>query len=270
MVGKLYKYEILYYLQSLLPIQLLIPVMALLNRIIQIFETDTDGYDLIFGSSVSIFIIAILVCYVMNFVSAITRFYKNLFTAEGYLTMTLPVSETQHIFVKLTTAILFFGLTILNTLISVSIITSGEFLLELFKAIGYTVKLVCEQVGTVNMVFYIIEFILLVICSVASSLLLYYGCITIGQLAKKNRVAAAFGVYFIQYFITQVIATALTVSIRTMPKFYENIVEFFAVNLDVQGIIHVVFGASIVVSVALGAVYFLVSKYIMKNKLNLE
>ena len=122
MVKKLFKYEFMYYLKALLPYQIIIPITALVNRIIQLFETKTDIYNIIFGSSVFMFIASVIVSMVMAFVLAISRFYKNLFTSEGYLTLTLPVTATNHIFVKLTTAVTFVFATIINLIILLIII----------------------------------------------------------------------------------------------------------------------------------------------------
>ena len=47
-----------------------------------------------------------------------------------------------------------------------------------------------------NGLFYIIEVLLLILVAIICGYLLIYACISIGQLARKNKILAAVGVYF--------------------------------------------------------------------------
>ncbi len=269
MVKKLFKYEFMYYLKALLPYQIIIPITALLNRIIQLFETKTDIYGIVFGSSIFMFIASIVVSVIMAFVLAISRFYKNLFTSEGYLTMTLPVTENNHILVKLTTAVSFIFITVINILISLCIITSGDLLVEIIKAIDYLCKYLFNEVGF-NLVFYIIEILTLVILSIFTNLLLYYACITIGQLAKKNRVLMSFVTYFIYYIITQIIGTIFIVFTMIFSIQLESLAIWFFETFTPYQIVHMGLCAGIIFSSVIAVVYFFISKIIIRKKLNLE
>ena len=100
MVKKLIKHEFIAYSRSLLPIELALIGIAIVLRFIQFFENQTTGYSILFGSAIFAFCAAIVVCLVMTFIVAIQRYYKNLFKSEGYLTLTLPVTHSQHIFTK--------------------------------------------------------------------------------------------------------------------------------------------------------------------------
>ena len=84
MVKKLMKYELASYMRSLLPFQLILLGIALLHRFVQLFENDGDAYWTFFSSSTAIFIIACIVTLVATVALCIARFYKNMFTGEGY------------------------------------------------------------------------------------------------------------------------------------------------------------------------------------------
>ena len=60
-------------------------------------------------------------------VLGVIRFYKNLFTKEGYLTFTLPVTSTQHILVKSTTAVLVQIVSIIAIMLSFYVFTFPKF-----------------------------------------------------------------------------------------------------------------------------------------------
>ena len=185
MVGKLFKYEFLAFMRAVLPFQILMPSAALLLRIVQIFESDTAAYNTVFTSSLVMFIISIAVALVMTFATAITRYYKNLFTYEGYLSFTLPVTERAHILTKLSVSVLWIIISVFVIIASISIATMGEVFVELCKAVAYMTEYLFTH-GKWDFVFFIIEFVILAICLISTALLLFYGCITVGQLAKKN------------------------------------------------------------------------------------
>ena len=95
MVKKLFKHEIKAYLRIMIPVYVCLLAVALLGRVIQFFEADTFIYSFVNGSSIFVYVVAIIACFGFSSVFSIVRFYKNLFTDEGYLTFTLPVKISQ-------------------------------------------------------------------------------------------------------------------------------------------------------------------------------
>lgn len=268
MVKKLLKYEAQYYMRSMMPIALILLGMSIINRIIQIFESDSKTYDILFTSSSIILGIVCVTCIIMSVVFLISRFYKNLFTDEGYLTLVLPVTENKHIFGKLIAGVGNMIFAVILVVIAIMIATSGEMLVELFKAAKYIGNWIKGEVGTANYVFYIIELAVLILASLISGALLFYSCASLGQLAKKNRVAGAFGIYFIYYLITQVIGTALVIIFSTHPEILDPLAEWASKNPYTA--IHVILCAGILFCLVLGLIFFLITRHVLKNKLNLE
>ena len=157
-------------------------------------------------SSIIAFIVACVVSLVMTFVNIVTRFYKNLFTHEGYLSFTLPVTGAQHIFVKLITGMVSVACALLVVIVGICIATAGEMTVEIFKAVGYIINFVKPSFEG-HFWYYVIECIIAALVVLGMEILLFYACIAVGQLSKKNRVRAAIGVYFGYYFFTQIIGT---------------------------------------------------------------
>ncbi len=268
MVKKLYKHEIQAYLRVWIPMQIVLLGIALLGRLVQLFEADSAVYNIINISSIIAYVLAVVVAIGLTFVFSVVRFYKNLFTAEGYLSFTLPVTPTQHILTKLFTAMLFYAATIVTVLLSVCVITMGDVLGEVGKAIAYLWRVLGEELGT-HMAFYIVELTVLLAVLLMTTLLLYYGCMAVGQLSNKNRVLMAVVAYFVYYLITQVFGTIVIVIGFVVPEtwiaFFEN---WWIYNT--KEAFHWIFCGFIVWEGLLGTVFAFVTRHILRRRLNLE
>lgn len=270
MVKKLFKHELLSYMRLLIPVECVVLALAVFTRILQFFETESVVYSLILGSGTLMFILSLFVGSVACFWIAITRFYKNLFTGEGYLSFTLPVTPAQHLFVKLAVAMLMEIGVLLVAVLSVVIATSGDLLTELLKAVDYLLDQLFTVVSATHSVLYVVEFVLLLLLSRVSQYLVVYTCICIGQTFRKNRVLGAFGVYFGFTMISQIASTVLSVIITVL----ETTGALESINVYVEqhiyGFLHTVFISSGFFSLLFSAVLFFISHFIMNRKLNLE
>lgn len=270
MVGKLFKHEIKYYIRSLMFVEIILFAVALMTRIIQFLENDSIIYDIVFGSSVIMLVIITLAAIFLTVVMGVVRFYKNLFTHEGYLSFTLPVSPMQHLFVKLSTYMLFMVVTVLSILVALSIATFGDVLVELVKAGAFLFEYVGDRIGHLSLTMYAVEFILLLLVSVAQQMIIYYFCMSVGQLTGKNRIWLSLGVYFIIYIATQVFETILIViySILDSANALDGIIDY--IGNHIEGCAHFGLWFMIVFYALVSGVYFLVSHRIISRKLNLE
>ena len=269
MCNKLYKHEMLSYLRKWLPIEIIILCVALLGRFVQFFEADTTAYDVIFGITMFFYGTAIIVSFVITFVVCIKRFHNNLFTGEGYLTFTLPVTPVQHILIKACAAVTVMLSTIIIAVLSVFVLTAGEVAVEIFKAAAYLFKEFFEACNA-HSVLYIAEYLVLLILSLFSGMLLIYACIALGQTFNKNRIGWAVAIYFIYYFIGRIITTVLTtvlsVNYDSIP--FEKIARFIEKNTF--GSVHIFFGVNIIFTFIGCAIFYLITHFIIKKKLNLE
>lgn len=273
MVRKLFKHELKAYLRVLLIVWAGMLGVALLARGVQFFEQDSTVYDIVNGSSILAYVVGLLACMAFPFILAIVRFYRNLFTGEGYLTFTLPVTSFGHIWVKLAAGVVMQAATVLVMLLSAIIILSGDVLAEVFKAGDYLLTRIYTDIPElkIQLPLYFAEFLLLTVVSFAAELLLYYTCICVGQLTRKNRILTAVGVYFGYYFTCQILQTILTVLITFVPdmdKFLQPIFTF--ADKHPYGFFHLLLGGIIVLSAGLGVAFFAISHAIVSKKLNLE
>ena len=268
MVKKLIKYDFASYLRLLLPVQLILLGIAALNRLIQLFEdADSIAYQVVFTSSVVLYVIAIIVCLLLTTVVAVVRFYQGMYTGEGYLSHTLPVTPAQHILSKLLVSMLFELGSLLAVFLSFCIATLGELNIELFKAGGFLLGRF-YSVYQGNTILYIIEFIALILIGSVSGLLMLYFCISVGQLAHKKKVLAAFGVFFGLYLIGQIFGTIIVVTLAVNGNLVYDIAYW--ITLHMAAFLHLMLCGGIVFSAVMGAVYFFITRWIMSKKLNLS
>ncbi len=267
MVKKLFRHELHAYWRVLVPVWGLLMGVAVLGRLIQLFESETVGYNIVRGSTLAFYGAALLVALLFPFVFAVMRFHKNLFTGEGYLSLTLPVTNFHHILVKVGAGFCLQLTTIAVCLLSAAVIMLGDVLSEVFKAIGYLLPYVYHDLEWgMNLPLILLEGLLLLMVMYISEVLLYYACITVGQTSKKNRLLAAFGVYFGYYFVRQVLGTILVI-IGAFAD-WEPLLnwvdehEFLAANLGLCA--GIVFYCLVMVG------YFAVTHYVMRHRLNLE
>ena len=170
-----------------------------------ILETEKD-----LPESVSIFATIGLVLIVLSFFAFIImnallvyiRFYKHLFSDEGYLTFTLPVKRNQILASKLLSGGLATFFTAIITAINSAIIFLITFKKDFFyqgwkKDFDISVNRLIANHGIFNLVIESLEIVLIFILSIILITLFTYLCITIGAIiSKKAKLASAIGIYY--------------------------------------------------------------------------
>ena len=273
MVGKMIKYDFKSFLRLLLPVQLIVIGIAALNRIVQIFETDTSTYNTVFISSIVLLVIACVVAMVMSYVIGIVRFYQGLYSNEGYLSHSLPVTAAQHIWSKLIVSLLFECGTLLAIFLAVNVAALGEVGAEAYKAAGYLAKEFFAEVQF-NGALFLLEWLLAFLVAMASSLLMMYFCISIGQLVNRKKLLLAFGVLFGLYILGQILATILIIvgplllQNPGIEAFFQNLADWASEHRIVA--IHIGSLLVLLAQSVLAFVYFLVTERIMTKRLNLS
>lgn len=269
MVKKLYKHEFLAWLR-VLPIFFGVTLLtAAFHRVLQFFETNSVYYNIVHVSALVLYGVSVMVCIAAPVVFGIVRFYKNLFTGEGYLTLTLPVNTTTHLNVKVITSVVFSIASLVVCLLSACIITAGDVFTELWKAFLYLWNLIQPEM-TYHLIGYAAEFCVLLLIAMFSTSLLYNSCLCIGQLAKKNRILLAVGVYFIYYFITQIFSTIFVLAFTGlgMANLLDPYYKFVANHPRAS--VHIGLCGMIVLEALLALVFWCICRFILRKKLNLE
>ena len=268
MVRKLLKYDFLSYMKKMIPVWLAVIGIGISVRILYIFETDAVPFKVASGAFIFTLVTGCIAAVVLSVVFSIVRFYSNLYSNEGYLSMTLPVTPSQHIWSKIISGTCIILLTFVCILISLSAATAGELLIEIWKAIIYMIKELYKQIG-MHLVAFIAYVITVFVLFFANALQLFLTCLTIGQKAKRAKVGLAIGVFFIYYFAMQFIATSFIIIFTFVDiDFVEKLYEL--VHAHPIASLHIIGGCVIAWQIIYGTICFIITKHIMKKKLNLE
>lgn len=270
MVKKLIKHEFSALGRLMLPVLAAVLAIGIFTKIIFLFESDTTAYTIIEGSSYFLLVVAIIASFVLAVIFAVVRYYKNLFSCEGYLSFTLPVTAGQHLFVKALAAVTFQIATAIVAILTLLIALPGEVWAEVYTVVVEPLNELSLFINPVHFVFWAIEIILIFISSMIYNCFLYYTCITIGQTAKKNRIIFAVAVYFAYYIIMQILTTVVTVIISVAS--YTNIFEPIGLFIEVHPYLWahgLLIGLSIL-NCVLTLIAYLICHKIIRKKLNLE
>ncbi len=273
MVKKLFKHEFLAYGRVMSIVYTILLTIAVTTRVIFLFENDSTPYEIISTFSILTYAVSVFAALAFSFVMALVRFYKNLFTAEGYLSFTLPVTAAQHIIVKAVTAVCVDLVTLLAVLISACIVTAGEVFSQFWDGLTFAFAEIYKLIGA-HTILFSAEYLLLLIVALFVSTMLYYTCISIGQLSRKNRILAAVGAYFGYYILTQIVATAFLISfaLTAAGGHLDGLARWLAQQLSDHPLasIHIGIWIGILLESAFLLLEFVIVKKIITKKLNLE
>lgn len=266
MVRKLLKYDFMAFAKVMIPVEIGVLIIAAVYRFVALFESRSTSYQVFNASTIIILVVGMIVATAVCFIFSIVRFYKNLFTQEGYLSHTLPVSASAHIISKIIVAIVFDLITVITILLAASIAMSGDVFAEVLKAGAFLFGRLTDEIGAHAWLF-VIEGILLLAVIILKEHNVLYACVSIGQVAKKHKILLALGIYFGIYIVRQLIGTLL-VTLGLIGNFFAELENFLSNYPLLSG--HVFLITSIFVELVLTVIYFFITRYMIKNKLNLE
>lgn len=198
------------------------------------------------------------------------RYYKNMFTDEGYLTHTLPAKPWEILLSKV------INMSIWN-LISMAAVLVGMAGFMLFMlsfttpdiSFGELVRMVSKTLDSAVMrgwQMFAVLMILLFVISSFSGVMMIVGAVNIGQLVRKHRILGAIGAYFAIYTVIQTVGMVVMFPMILRTVFsLENMSEisFFEIYNPMYVSMLVVY------LIATIALYF-VSEYLLRKKLDLE
>lgn len=273
MLGKLIKNEwrafwkIPAFVNIFLAVFTLFGVLSLLTKIVESDNMIVNA--LIF----SVFLIYVISLFAISFIIALyiaMRFYKNMYTDEGYLMHTLPVTKKELIFSKLIVA---FAWTIITGIVMMASVFS--LILALFSATQTEITLAevwqeiapiftapeFSQVMGMSFPVFVVVFVITVIIGIFANILMVYTSVSFGQLFQKHKVIGSIVSYICIYSVLQIAN-----SIVTAPMMFSTTVSGEAPDGLIAPILYFGLGESIILCI----VYFLLTEWLMKKKLNLD
>ena len=251
MVGKLIKHE-LYSIGrvAIIPAGIMV-LLAILARIM--LATSSISLAIVI---LMFYIFSVMATVLIGYFFGIQSFYQSLFTGNGYLTLSLPVTADQLIWSKLISAITVMFASIIVSILSACIFFIGlpaETLEEIREDISLFGDILSEFVNVNSLL--IFEMILVVIISVPMSFLVFYAVMSVGQLfTVKNRKHIAILLYVGLIFGWSILRQLAFDPLLTLTT---------KVSVHLTMWLRIIFSAGVTVGC-----YFIV-RHIIKNKVNL-
>lgn len=252
MVRKLIKHE-LYSLFRIAVIPAIVMILlAVISRISLINYTGQGQVPIIL---IMFYVFAVMATLLVSYFIGISGFFKSLFTGNGYMTLSLPVTADQLIVSKLLSSIITMLCSIAVCALSTLIFMVGM-PAEVWQAVGEAVK----ELTSWNFVsgdrgLIIFECVFLVLVSIPTGFLFFYAMMAIAQLfTVKNRKGIAIALYIGVIFVWSILS----------PYVQDPIMEAcYKVSVHLGLWIEIAFTA------AVGVGCYLIVRYILKNKVNL-
>lgn len=256
MLGKLIKHEFRATSRFLLPLHILLLVACFFGRFITQSAILRDIPTPLLIVTVIFYLSILVIIPCATWMLLIVRYYKSLYTDEGYLALTLPVSRGQLLFSKAFTAIVWTILDFICVLTGCAIMImikpilehSDLFMLELEKGLE------------MDPVLFFWTTVLLSIVGCFSSIAVSYFCISLGQLLSSHRVLGAIVSYFTISSIVSVISLVLVVLLGFNPFSSEP-----PGNLMLE-----IYWISGIFAIFEAAVFFIGTYFLLKKKTNLN
>ena len=276
LLKKLYKYELKALFRYLLPVWISVVALACVNKISlelitkNIASKMEENYRLsttllaLAGTINALFYLGIYASAIICFIIIAVRFYKNLYSSEGYFTMTMPFTAGNQLWCKLVCAFimcLITGCVAFLALVIVSV--NNDALPVIIESIKNSIDNLSRPENIGHSIALGIELPILGVLSLAAGLLMAYASISLGQ-RFKNRVGSAVGIYLGfsagNSILLSIIFSILAVCMASLSN-----------NPEAGSfMIHVFIWVGIIYSAGISAAFFVISYRSLKFNYNLE
>lgn len=259
MVRKLLKHELYALSRVLVFLAAAVLLFAVTGRIlisvVAAQTGDSSVADTLLILIIMFYVFAIFALVIGAYALGINRFYKTLFTGEGYMTLSLPVTPVQLIVGKLLSSLIAIFAAFAVSVISMLIFLVGwniDVMQMIYQTLGALGETISQVISLDPLSFF--ERLLCYIFEIPMFLLVVFAVISVGQLFNSHRKAVTFGILIGVYVVWNILSTAL------MPQF---------MNLETYVSVHLANWIKILIYAAIDVGSFFFIKYIIKNKVNL-
>ncbi len=235
-------------------------------------ETSNEQIDVLFLLFFILYFTTITALTTGTYLLAGVRFYKNMFTDEGYLTKTLPVTSGTHLLSKTITGSIWAVINMFFVYLCTYIVSWTPFIRsivssdeqEILKELGATGEYADLSFSTAFTVLFIFSCL-----GAVSSVIMIYASVALGQLFSSHRVLGAVVSYFVISTVISVLSFVFMalfghetrLLITTASSAGDNF-NFISYMTEVMKI------STVLMAIASVALYSM-TYYIMNKKINL-
>lgn len=260
---KLLKYEWKACARTCLPLYGVLILMSLISRILYVIPKNASLDFMLPAISSMLYMGVMMAAFVVTAVILIQRFYKNLLGSEGYLMFTLPVTVTQHLLSKTIIAVVMIALSGIAAFLSIGIFADmsfGTLFVDMIKGVARSGGLLFG-----------LELLVLAVLGIADMALFLYMCIALGHLASRHRLLMSIVWYVVLSTALQVLLLMVMMGAgNAVPEPFVDLMKVWWSGITPMGAAHLMLRFCCVFTLLSDAVYFLVTRWILVHKLNLE
>lgn len=267
MLSKLMKHEFRATSRIMLPLFLVVLVASFgahlsIQTLVKINHPLAQAFTTLL---LTIFSISVLSVCIVSFLLMIQRFYRNLLQDEGYVMMTLPVSVHQHICSKLFVSMVWYIATIAVILLSMFILS---FRLDFLSALIERIQSIQWETEYIHLIFFVLELLLLGFFGCIGQCLQIYAALAISHSFSKHKLLYFFVILFGIHFLLQFLGTLGMLFLPIIN--WSNIWIALAPHLSAFTASHLMMLFSITISILYAIVFYCLTVFFMRERLNLE
>ena len=199
------------------------------------------------------------------------RFYKNIFTDEGYLTRTLPVTSGTHLLSKVITGSCWAIINMLSMYLCVYIVMWTPYIKsiaaenkdDILVEFGFVGKYAHISLSAALMILLLFSCI-----GVIGSIIMIYASVALGQLFSSHRVLGAVVTYFVISTLISILSVVVMVIFGHETRLFmtssllESDFNFVSYMTELMKI-------TVVFEIVISAILYSITHFIMSKKVNL-
>lgn len=265
MLGKLIKYD----LKAAAKIFILLHTMYLFICIAaRLFYMDRLSFNdvtepLVLSLILFFSLLVLLISALMIFteMQVAFRFYRSLFSKEGYLSWTLPVSGPQHLWAKIISGYILMAADLIIIAAGILLLVTGNNVTTAYSMVSDDLT---NELGLSIGTFALILFVICLVSGICSVVMIYFS-VAVGQLFPSHRVLGAIAAYFITSTVMQVLSVILMFLFGCFPGYMTYTLQGSAMADYLFRLIAVSLVLMLITTIA----QYIATHYIMKKKINL-
>ena len=271
MLGKLIKYEFKHTSKTIFTTWAVLAAATLMGSLALLRLDQGDSSDATFsvimsGVMLILYIIALIGIYCVDFIYLCYHYHKTMYSSQGYLTHTLPVSPAATLGVKIFT--LFVWMTVSSVLLAASVLillqvgSGGEFF-NVFSTFSWEeFALSVDEIFGMSVSYLIFLAVVQFLLCLLYRILWITASMAIGQLFQNGHTGFSILAGFCIYLANQIVNTIfLAATGYNLNAFLEGTFSSF---------MNYVMGGSIGIGITFIVLLYGICFYINKKKLNLE
>lgn len=275
MLGKLIKYDMKALNRFLIVIHGFLLLSAVLGRFLLTdrisFSKPDETMQLLLALSFLLYFLIIAGVSFGTQLVIVVRFYRNLFSDEGYLSRTLPVSAGQHLLSKTITGTVWCIADFLLLILSMWIIAATPSVVTAYNANKAEILEVLGFTGSITVPALLAAMALLLFISALSGIIMLYASVAMGQLFTNHRILGA----VVSYFVISTVISIFSLLAMTVTGFFTQYVPIeYAeqINTSFNFAEYMIYLTKLTVGVTVisSAVLYIFTYYVLKKKTNLQ